>query len=51
MFTEDFEAANVFVSTTNPGLVKVVKWGWHDLYRGWEMFQSLLDFWKLKNKV
>jgi hypothetical protein len=41
--------ANVFASVTNPGLIKVVEWSEEDLTRGWEMFQSLLRFWKLKN--
>jgi hypothetical protein len=41
--------ANVFVSRTHPGLVKVVEWPEEELVKGWEMFQSLLRFWKLKN--
>lgn len=41
--------ANVFVSATNPGLIKVVEWTDSDLVRGWKMFQSLLDFWHIKN--
>jgi hypothetical protein len=41
--------ANVFISRTHPGLVKVVEWSEEDLEKGWEMFQSLLRFWKLKN--
>ncbi len=42
--------ANVFASRTHPGLVKVVEWSEEDLVSGWEMFQCLLRFWKLKNK-
>lgn len=42
--------ANVFVSVTQPGLVVVHEWSQEDLVRGWNMFQSLLTFWKLKNK-
>lgn len=42
--------ANVFVSVTEPGLVVVHEWQNEDLDRGWKMFQSLLQFWKLKNK-
>ena len=42
--------ANVFVSVTQPGLVVVYEWPQEDLARGWNMFQSLLTFWKLKNK-
>ena len=41
--------ANVFCSRTHPGLVKVVEWSEEDLIKGWEMFQCLLRFWKLKN--
>lgn len=41
--------ANVFCSRTHPGLVKVVEWSEEDLTKGWEMFQCLLRFWKLKN--
>ncbi len=41
--------ANVFCSRTHPGLVKVVEWPEDELIKGWEMFQSLLRFWKLKN--
>lgn len=41
--------ANVFASRTYPGLVKVVEWAEEDLVKGWEMFQCLLRFWKLKN--
>lgn len=41
--------ANVFVSRTNPSLVRVVEWSEEDLVRGWEMFQCLIRYWKLKN--
>lgn len=41
--------ANVFVSRTHPGLIKVVEWSEEDLVKGWEMFKCLLQFWKLKN--
>lgn len=41
--------ANVFCSRTHPGLVKVIEWSEQDLVKGWEMFQCLLRFWKLKN--
>jgi hypothetical protein len=42
--------ANVFVSVTEPGLVKVIEWSEEDLQRGWVMFQSLLNYWQAKNK-
>ena len=41
--------ANVFASRTHPGLIKVVEWSEEDLQRGWEQFQCLLRYWKLKN--
>jgi hypothetical protein len=41
--------ANVFCSRTHPGLVKVVEWSEEELTKGWEMFQCLLRYWKLKN--
>ena len=41
--------ANVFVSRTFPGLVKVVEWSEEDLQKHWSMFVCLLHFWKLKN--
>jgi len=43
--------ANVFVSRTHPGLIKIVEWDQEDLDRGWKQFQCLLDFWQLKNKL
>jgi len=42
--------ANVFVSVTDVGLVKVIEWSEEDLQRGWDMFQSLLNYWQAKNK-
>lgn len=42
--------ANVFASVTHPGLIKVVEWSEEELQKGWEMFQCLLRYWKLKNK-
>lgn len=41
--------ANVFASVTHPGLIKVVEWTEEELVKGWEMFQCLLEFWKIKN--
>ena len=43
-------AANVFISTTVPGLVKVVEWTAEDIERGWKMFSALLQFWQIKNR-
>lgn len=41
--------ANVFVSRTYPGLVKVVEWPESDLQTAWDMFHCLLRYWNLKN--
>ena len=41
--------ANVFVSRTDPGLVRIYEWPDEDLRRGWSMFCALLEFWQLKN--
>lgn len=41
--------ANVFVSRSVPGLVKIIEWSDEDLHRGWKMFDSLLQFWQFKN--
>lgn len=48
---EKFRAANVYVSTTVPGLVRVKEWDIEDLIRGKRMFLLSLDLWKVKNKV
>ena len=42
--------ANVFVSRSHEGLVKIIEWSEEDLKRGWLMFQCLLNYWKLKNQ-
>lgn len=41
--------ANVFVSVTEPGLVVVKEWDQEELERGWQMFNSLLQFWYAKS--
>ena len=41
--------ANVFVSVTDPGLVKVIEWSDDEMKKGWIMFQSLLNYWQAKN--
>jgi hypothetical protein len=41
--------ANLFVSRSNPGLVKLIEWSEEDLQRHWAMFTCLLRFWELKN--
>lgn len=42
--------AIIFVSTRVPGLTHTVEIHESDLARGWEMFLTLLSFWKLKNR-
>lgn len=42
--------ANVFISRTHPGVIKIIEWSEEELRTGWEMFQCLLQFWILKNK-
>lgn len=41
--------ANVFVSTSVPGLAVVHEWSESELQRGWLMFKALLDFWKARS--
>jgi len=41
--------ANVFISVTEPGLIKVVEWSEDKMTRAWEMFQALLTYWQVKN--
>lgn len=41
--------ANVFVSVSEPGLVVVKEWDQEELERGWQMFNSLLQFWYAKS--
>jgi hypothetical protein len=43
------KCANVFVSRTNPDLAHVHEWAEEDIQKGWAMFQSLLNYWQLKN--
>jgi hypothetical protein len=43
--------ANVFVSVTEPGLIKVFEWTPEDLERGWKMFESLLKYWYAKSNL
>lgn len=45
----DARCANVFVSRSQPGLVKIIEWSQEDLDRSWKMFVRLLEFWQLKN--
>lgn len=41
--------ANVFVSASEAGTIHIHEWTDDELRRGWEMFQCLHNFWKLKN--
>lgn len=42
--------ANCFVSVNEPGLTVIVEHSEADLKRGWEMFVSLLGYWKASKK-
>lgn len=41
--------ANVFVSVTEPGLVKIVEWDQEEIKRGWAMFDALRQYWYAKS--
>jgi hypothetical protein len=41
--------AIIYVSTKIPGLTHLVEIDQEELDRGWEMFKTLLSYWKLKN--
>lgn len=41
--------ANIFVSSTQIGVVKIIEHTAEDLDRYWKMFQHLLSYWQLKN--
>ena len=40
--------ANVFVSVTKPGLVKIIEWQPNEIERGWAMFDALRQYWYAK---
>lgn len=40
--------ANIFISTSVPGLVVVHEWTKEDLEKGWKMFNALLQYWYAK---
>ena len=42
--------ANIFVSRSIPGLVKMIEWSEEDIQRGWRMFCLLLELWKEKTR-
>jgi hypothetical protein len=42
----DAMCGNVFVSVSEPGLVKVEMHDEEELQRGWRIFQGLLSLWK-----
>ncbi len=44
-------AANVFISRTHPGLVRVVEHNTSDLERGWKEFVLLLSFYQVRNNL
>lgn len=46
---DEASCANVFVSTSVPGLATVIMWSEDEIRRGWTMFKSLLAYWQAKN--
>ena len=46
---EKARCAIVYVSTTVPGLVKLIELSQEELAKGWTMFYSLLHYWQAKN--
>lgn len=44
----DADCAIVYVSTTHPGLARLIQIPPDDLRKGWQMFCGLLDYWKAK---
>lgn len=47
---ESPRAAIIYVSRSHPGLSWLVEVSTDELTRGWEMFKTLLAYWKLKNR-
>jgi hypothetical protein len=41
---------DIYFSAIEPGIIEVHEWTEEDLQRGWKMFESLLNYWKLSNK-
>ena len=41
--------ANLFISRSHPGVATLIEWTKDDIYRGWQMFTRLLEFYQLKN--
>lgn len=52
-YDNDFgsRCANVFVSITNPGLVKIYEWDAEEIKRAYKKFITLLKFWKLDKNI
>lgn len=46
---DEARCAICYVSTTNPGLARLIEIPENNLVRGWKCFYSLLQFWKAKN--
>lgn len=46
----DARCANVYVSTTIPGLVYIKEWEKEEIAQGLSMFMHLLEYWQIKNK-
>ena len=41
---------NIAISNTEPGRVDVVEWSQEDIDKGWEIFESALKIWQIKNR-
>lgn len=41
--------ANIYISTSHPGLAAEYEWSEEELEQGWSMFEALLAYWKAKN--
>jgi hypothetical protein len=48
--TPNARLANVYISTTVPGLVKIKEWTNEESEKGIKMFACLLKYWQVKNK-
>lgn len=46
---KDAICSNILISVTEHGNIFIKEWSKEEIDRGWEMFQCLLKFWKIKN--
>jgi hypothetical protein len=50
LYLSHARCANVYVSTTVPGLVKIKEWTQEEVEKGLDMFIHLMKYWQIKNK-